>query len=128
MDSAEIHLNGHLGDDVRIRFSGAGDPIADLRVAVNRRRRDPATGAWEDAAPTWWDVTAAGALARNVEASLGKADPVHIVGTVVTESWTDRRTGEHRTRQRVRAHQVSVPLDRHTAALTRTPADSSGPA
>lgn len=115
--STTIQFTGHLGHDPELRFSEAGVAWVKLRVAVNRRvkRGDE----WQDATPTWWDVTADKDLAENVDASLRKSDPITVVGRVITEEYTDKKTGETKTATKVRADQIAVPLAKHTVTIRK---------
>ena len=59
-------------------------------------------------------------LAENIAESLGKGDRVFVHGTVTTEAWTDKQTGEKRTAQRVLAEIVGPSLRWATARITKT--------
>ena len=52
--------------------------------------------------------------------SLAKGDRVFVHGTVTTEAWTDRQSGEKRTAQRVLAEIVGPSLRWATARITKT--------
>ncbi|OYO13130.1 single-stranded DNA-binding protein [Enemella evansiae] len=111
-----ITFTGHLGRDPELRFNEAGQPWLKLRVAVNRRVKRGEE--WVDATPTWWDVTASGDLALNADSSLRHADPVMVVGRVITEEFQDKN-GESRTAMKVRADSIGVPLDRRTVTIRK---------
>src|SRR5262245_50608198 len=59
-------------------------------------------------------------LAENIVESLVKGDRVFVHGTVTTETWTDKQTGEKRTAQRVLAEIVGPSLRWATARITKT--------
>lgn len=119
MNGTSIQFTGHLGSDPELRFNQAGEPWVKLRVAVNRRVKKG--DSWEDAPPTWWDVSASGTLAENVDASLRRADPVTVIGRVVTEEYADKKNAaETRTALKVRAEQIAVPLAKHTVSIRKT--------
>ena len=59
-------------------------------------------------------------LAENVAESLAKGDRVFVHGTVTTEAWTDKQSGEKRTTQRVVAEIVGPSLRWATARITKT--------
>lgn len=119
MDRSDIQFTGRLASDPEIRITNSGHPIANFRVAVNRRIKDAETGEWRDAPATWWDVSAARELAANIEASLHSGDPVMVTGSVITDEWVDAKTQERRERKKVRADRVAVPLDKHRVTIER---------
>jgi single-strand DNA-binding protein len=59
-------------------------------------------------------------LAGNIVESLAKGDRVIVHGTVTTEAWTDKQTGEKRTAQRVLADIVGPSLRWATARIIKT--------
>jgi hypothetical protein len=59
-------------------------------------------------------------LAENIAESLAKGDRVFVHGTVTTEAWADKQTGEKRTAQRVLADIVGPSLRWATARITKT--------
>jgi single-stranded DNA-binding protein len=64
-------------------------------------------------------------LAENVGESLAKGDRVFVHGTMTTEAWTDKQTGEKRTTQRVLAEIVGPSLRWATARITKTTRSSA---
>jgi single-strand DNA-binding protein len=88
-------------------------------VLVNHRRQN-SEGEWVDGEPTRHVVRAFKTLAENVAESLATGDRVFVHGTVTTEAWTDKQTGEKRTAQRVLAEIVGPNLRWATARITKT--------
>ena len=121
--SIDIAFRGYLGQPPTLRFTSAGNPVAEFRVGINRRtQRD---GEWVDAPTTWLTVTAFGQLAENAAESLAKGDPVAVKGELITEAWTSKSDDETRTAQKVLATEITVPLNSHTISgvrRTRKPA------
>lgn len=121
--SIDITFRGYLGQPPTLRFTSAGNPVAEFRIGVNRRtQRD---GEWVDAPTTWLTVTAFGQLAENAAESLTKGDPVAVKGELITEAWTTKTDDETRTGQKILAAEISVPLNTHTISgvrRTRKPA------
>jgi single-strand DNA-binding protein len=65
-----------------------------------------------------------------IVASLAKGDRVVVHGSVITEAWTDKQSGEKRTVQRVLAEVVGPSLRWATARIikaTRTPTTEETP-
>ena len=68
-----------------------------LRVAVNTRRKNGASGEWEDK-PNYFDVTVWGAQGENAARFLSKGRPVGIQGRL---EWREWETAEGTKRQAV---------------------------
>ena len=88
-------------------------------MLVNERRQN-SDGEWVDAELTRHVVRAFKTLADNIVESLAKGDRVFVHGTVTTDAWTDKQTGEKRTAQRVLADIVGPSLRWATARITKT--------
>lgn len=120
-----ITLTGRLGKDPQIRYSQSGQPIANLSVAVDERRKNPTSGAWETTGTTWWPVTAFGTLAENVCESLAKGDSVIVTGRASERSW--EKDGQQRSRMEVTADAVGPNLRWASAPVHRTTRTTTQP-
>jgi single-strand DNA-binding protein len=124
-----VTFEGNLADDPQVRFTPSGKQITELTVLVNQRRQD-GEGEWVEGEPTRLVVRAFKTLAENIVESLAKGDRVFVHGTVTTDVWSDKQTGEKRTAQRVLAEVVGPSLRWATARIiktTRTPATDQTP-
>ena len=63
----------------------------------------------DDRTPTRWQTRITGRIAENA-ANLRKGDRLLVTGSVVTDSWIDKQTGEVRYANRVLAQSVGVAL------------------
>jgi single-strand DNA-binding protein len=89
-----------------------------FRVASNSRRRT-AEGQWEPGNSLYVSVNCWGkGLVKGVGASLGKGDPVIVVGYVHTSEYDDR-DGNRRSSLEMRATAVGPDLSRSTARVDR---------
>jgi single-strand DNA-binding protein len=89
-----------------------------FRVASNSRRRT-AEGQWEPGNSLYVSVNCWGkGLVKGVGASLGKGDPVIVVGYVHTSEYDDR-DGVRRSSLEMRATAVGPDLSRSTATVDR---------
>ncbi len=59
-----VVITGNLTRDPELRSLPSGTSVCDLRVAVNTRRKNGATGEWEDK-PNYFDVKVWGAQGEN---------------------------------------------------------------
>ena len=114
-----VTFEGNLADDPQVRFTGSGKQVTEITVLVNQRRQNE-DGEWVEAEPTRHVVRAFNTLAENIADSLAKGDRVFVHGSVTTDVWTDKRTGEKRTAQRVLADIVGPSLRWATARITKT--------
>jgi single-strand DNA-binding protein len=81
-----VVITGNLTRDPELRHTGGGTAVCDLRVAVNSRRRDGASGEWVDK-PNFFDVTVWGAQGENCATYLAKGRPVAIEGRLDWREW-----------------------------------------
>jgi single-strand DNA-binding protein len=104
-----VTFEGNLADDPQVRFTPSGKQITEITVLVNERRLD-GEGVWVDGEPTRHVVRAFKTVAANVAESLSKGDRVVVHGTITTDSWSDKDTGDKRTAQRALAEVVGPSL------------------
>jgi single-strand DNA-binding protein len=114
-----VTFEGNLADDPQVRFTGSGKQVTELTVLVNHRRQN-SEGEWVEGEPTRHVVRAFKTLAENLAESLAKGDRVFVHGTITTEAWTDKQSGEKRTAQRVLAEVVGPSLRWATTRITKT--------
>jgi single-strand DNA-binding protein len=81
-----VVITGNLTQDPELRHTGGGTPVCELRVAVNSRRKDGATGEWVDK-PNYFNVTVWGAQGENCATYLQKGRPVAIEGRLDWREW-----------------------------------------
>lgn len=93
-----LTIVGNLTADPELRYTAAGVPVARFTVAHTPRKLDRATGQWSDGDPTYLDCTAWRHLAEHLAESLARGARVIVVGTLGTERWDDKATGEKRSR------------------------------
>ncbi len=116
MNINRVVLTGNLTADPEVRPTPGGTPVARLRLAVNTRRRDGSTGAWEEK-PNYFDVTVWGAQAENCERYLSKGRPVAVDGRL---EWREYEARDGSRRQAVEIIAESVQF---LGPASDTPAD-----
>jgi single-strand DNA-binding protein len=89
-----VVLVGNLTRDPELRQTPGGMPVCSLRIAVNTRRKDNATGQWTEK-PNYFDVTVWGAQGENCAQYLSKGRPVGIDGRLEWREW-DAQDGTKR--------------------------------
>ena len=81
-----VIITGNLTADPELRSLPSGMSVCSLRVACNTRRKNNATGEWEDK-PNYFDVTVWGAQGENCARFLAKGRPVAIDGRLEWREW-----------------------------------------
>jgi len=89
-----VVLVGNLTRDPELRNTPSGMSVCSLRIAVNTRRKDSATGQWTEK-PNYFDVTVWGAQGENCAQYLSKGRPVAIDGRLEWREW-DAQDGSKR--------------------------------
>jgi single-strand DNA-binding protein len=98
----KVMLIGRLTRDPEVRTFSNGGKVAKFGFAVNNRKKNQATGQWEDE-PVFVDVEAfnrgeSGKQADLVEQYLAKGRQVFIEGHLKLDQWTDKNDGQKRSR------------------------------
>ena len=81
-----VVLVGNLTRDPELRSLSGGNSVCKLRLAVNTRRKDGATGQWIEK-PNYFDVTVWGQQGENCATYLQKGRPVAIDGRLEWREW-----------------------------------------
>src|SRR5665213_1998623 len=81
-----VVVTGNLTRDPELRSLPSGTSVCDLRIAVNTRRKNGATGEWEDK-PNYFDVKVWGAQGENCARFLAKGRPVGVQGRLEWREW-----------------------------------------
>ena len=92
-----VVLVGNLTRDPELRSLPSGTSVCDMRIAVNTRRKNGATGEWEDK-PNYFDVKVWGAQGENCQRFLSKGRPVAVQGRL---EWREWETQDGQKRQAV---------------------------
>ena len=81
-----VVLVGNLTKDPELRHTPSGTAVCKLRLAVNTRQKDQATGEWGDK-PNYFDVTVWGNQGESCAQYLSKGRPVGIDGRLDWREW-----------------------------------------
>jgi len=81
-----VVLVGNLTRDPELRHTPSGTAVCSLRLAVNTRRKDAATGEWGEK-PNYFDVTVWGNQGENCAQYLSKGRPVGVDGRLEWREW-----------------------------------------
>ncbi len=117
MNDVIVTVTGNVCHDVRHVVTEQGTHIASFRLASTPRRFDRHEGRWVDGETNYLTVTCWRHLAENVASSLGKGDPVIVVGRLQVRNW--ERDGMRGRSVEIDATAVGHDLTRGTSAFRR---------
>jgi single-strand DNA-binding protein len=116
-----VVLTGNLTADPELRSLPSGTSVCKLRVATNTRKKNGATGEWEDKA-NYFDVTVWGAQGENAARYLSKGRPVAIDGRLEWREWDEKdQNGGLTGRKR-----QSIDIIADTVQFLGSPSDGGG--
>ena len=115
-----IELIGYMGAMPEMRYTANGAPVTNFSMATNRiwKGQDGESQKQTD----WHRVRAWGRLAEVVNQYMGKGKRVRVIGRLEYQSWTDKASGEPRSRAVIVASQVLfLDYDRAHTGLPEEP-------
>lgn len=95
-----VCLVGRAGRDPEVRYLESGNVVANLSLAVNRIRRDDGTD--------WFNLEIWGKQAQVAADYVHKGSLLGITGSLNEQSWTDKDTGEGRSKLIVRVSRLDL--------------------
>jgi single-strand DNA-binding protein len=121
MSINRVVLTGNLTKDAELKQTSGGMAIVKMRLAVNDRRKNAATGQWEDS-PNFIDVTMFGSRGEAVSRFLSKGKQIAVEGKLRWHEW-ESQAGDKRSALEVVADDIEL-----LGGRGDTPAGSSRPA
>lgn len=121
MSINRVVLTGNLTRDAELKQTSGGMAIVKLRLAVNDRRKNAASGQWEDS-PNYIDVVIFGSRGEALSRFLSKGKQIAVEGKLRWSEW-ESQAGEKRSKVEVVADDIELLGGRGDA-----PAGSSRPA
>jgi single-strand DNA-binding protein len=100
-----VVMVGRLTRNPELRRTDTGKAVCSFDIAISRRIKDPVTGEWKDADPTFVPIIVWDNLAERCSERLKKGFPVHIEGRLRMNKW-ERDDGIKRSRLEVVASRV----------------------
>ncbi len=95
-----VNLVGRAGRDPEVRYFESGSMVANLTMAVNRRRKDDE--------PDWFNLEIWGKQAQVAADYVKKGSLIGITGSFKIDSWKDRNTGEDRKKPVIRVDRLDL--------------------
>lgn len=126
----KVMLIGRLTRDPETRTFANGGKVAKIGFAVNNRKKNQSTGAWEEV-PVFLDVKAFNRetgrkMADLVEQYLKKGSQVYIEGHLLMEEWEDKNGGGKRSKLVIVMDDLQFLDTRQNAEGGARPARASG--
>lgn len=81
-----VVLVGNLTKDPELRHTPGGNAVCSLRLAVNTRRKDGATGEWTEK-PNYFDITVWGNQGEACATHLSRGSQVGVSGRLEWREW-----------------------------------------
>jgi len=113
-----IVLVGNAGRDPELRFFETGSCVCEFTLAVNRPPRDG-----QPQEPLWVNCKAWGKTAQVAGDYLRKGSKVAIIGRLEIEQWSDRSSGEMRSKTLVVIDRLELCGSRNSAQQMEGAAD-----
>jgi len=105
----KVILVGRLGKDPEIRSTPGGTSVAKFSLATDDRYTDK--NGEKQERTEWHNIVAWGKLAEICGQYLRKGKLIYIEGSIRTDTWDDKETGQKRYRTDIVANQMQM-LDR----------------
>ena len=100
MSINSITLVGRAGRDPEVRYFESGNVVANLTLAVNRRSRDDE--------PDWFNLEIWGKQAQVAADYVRKGALIGIIGSLKFDRWTDKVSGEQRSKPVIRVDRLEL--------------------
>jgi len=122
----KVILIGNLGNDPDVRYTAAGLAIANISLATSFSTKDRQTGEWRDETE-WHRVVFFERLAEVVKQYLQKGSQIYVEGSLRTEKWQDKNTGQDRYTTKIIAREMQMLGSRADGANYGAPAPGGAP-
>lgn len=122
MSINRVNITGNLTRDPELRATAGGTQMLAFGVAVNDRRKNTQTGAWEDV-PNFVDCIVFGQRAEAVSRFISKGSKVAIEGKLRYSSW-ENKEGQRRSKLEVIVDEIDF-LSRQGQQVTSPAAEAA---
>ncbi len=100
MSLNHVTLVGRVGGDPDVKYFESGSVVCNLRLAVNRMRRDDP--------PDWFSLELWGKQAEVAANYVRKGSLIGVSGSLKFDYWSDRTTGIRRSKPVVRVDRLEL--------------------
>lgn len=114
----KVVVMGNLTRNVELRYTPNGTAVCELGLAVNRSWFDKQANRKREAA-TFIDITMWGRQAEVAAEYLSKGSGVLIEGRLELDQWTDKASGQKRSKLKVVGENMTMLPGNHAGSATR---------
>ena len=118
---------GNLGRDPEVRYTANGSAVANVTIATSESWKDKQSGERQERTE-WHRVVFFGRLAEIAEEYLKKGSQVYIEGSIRTQKWQDKESGQDRYTTEIVARDMQMLGSRGGEASGGSGDDYSGAA
>ena len=118
---------GNLGRDPEVRYTANGSAVANVTIATSESWKDKQSGERQERTE-WHRVVFFGRLAEIAEEYLKKGSQVYIEGSIRTQKWQDKESGQDRYTTEIVARDMQMLGSRGVEASGASGDDYSGAA
>jgi single-strand DNA-binding protein len=104
-----VHLVGRVGGDPELKWFDSGKCLCTLTLAVNRRSKN-------NDQPDWFNLKIWGKTAEIASNYAKKGTQIGVKGSLEIETWTDKATGNTRSRPVVKVESLDLLGSKRDAA------------
>lgn len=122
MSINRVNITGNLTRDPELRATAGSTQMLAFGVAVNDRRKNPQTGAWEDVS-NFVDCIVFGSRAEAVSRFISKGSKVAVEGKLRYSSW-ETKEGQRRSKLEVIVDEIDF-LSRQGQQVTSPAAEAA---
>lgn len=119
-----VHLVGRIGNNPEPRYFDDGKVVVNLSLAVKRKyhylEREYLGIKYGDEETDWFGLEIWGTTAEFVSKFVDKGARVGVIGSLNIDEWTDKETGEPRSRPKVTAREFEILETKAEAELRRS--------
>ncbi|HLL68979.1 MAG TPA: single-stranded DNA-binding protein [Micromonosporaceae bacterium] len=117
---------GRATADPELRFAPSGMAVAKVNLAFNSRKKNEATGQYEDDKVFFVEAVAFKQLAENLAESVQRGVEIVVTGRLVTESWEDKNGGGKRSKPSLLIDSIGPSLTFATAKVQKLERSGGG--
>ncbi len=105
MSVNSISLVGRVGGDVEMRYFESGSCVANCTIAVESGQKNPDGS---KGAPFWFNLEMWAKTAEIAAQYVKKGGLIGVTGALKFDHWTDKTTGEARSKPVIRVNQLNL--------------------
>jgi single-strand DNA-binding protein len=105
MDMNKVFIIGRLVRDAELKYTANGQPVSKFSLAINEKKKEGDN--WVDDV-SYVDITFWGKQAESLDQYLTKGKQIAVDGKLKQERWTDRDTGNNRSKIGIVAFNIQL--------------------